>query len=73
MNEFQANDILTISDQTSSDTLFFNDTESHAIDAVKGSNVAPNEERNLYIRFDAPQGGSGSATSQISVNAVALQ
>ncbi|MBI2118259.1 MAG: hypothetical protein HYT97_01370 [Elusimicrobia bacterium] len=73
VNEFQANDILTVSDQTSSDTLFFNDTESHAIDSVKGSNVAPNEERNLYIRFDAPQGGSGSATSQISVNAVALQ
>lgn len=73
VNEFQANDILTASDQTSSDALFFNDAESHAIDSVKGSNVAPNEERNLYIRFDAPQGGSGSATSQISVTAVALQ
>ena len=71
-SEFQANDILTASDQTSSDTILFNDNESHATTGVKGYNVPTNEERNLYLKFDSPASGTGSSTAHVNVTAIAI-
>ncbi|KKR68756.1 MAG: hypothetical protein A3I11_07585 [Elusimicrobia bacterium RIFCSPLOWO2_02_FULL_39_32] len=70
--EFQDNDFLTTDYQTSTDTKYFNDSETHLTDGVKGNNVQPDEERNLFIRLDAPASGTGSATAEVNVSAVAV-
>lgn len=72
VTEFQDNDILTTTYETSTNTKFFNDTETHSTDGVKGNNVEPNGERNLFIRLDAPASGNGSATAEVNVSAVVV-
>ncbi|MBI2119701.1 MAG: hypothetical protein HYT97_08755 [Elusimicrobia bacterium] len=72
VTEFQDNDILTTSYDTSTNTKFFNDTETHLTDGVKGNNVQPNEERNLFIKLDAPASGTGSARAEVNVSAVVV-
>lgn len=72
VTEFNANDILSANDQTSSDTAFFNDNETHETNSVKGANVPANEERNLYLKFDSPASGSGSAKAHIGITAIAI-
>ncbi|OGR97750.1 MAG: hypothetical protein A2902_03735 [Elusimicrobia bacterium RIFCSPLOWO2_01_FULL_64_13] len=71
--EYQGNDLLTGSNQTSSALVFFNnDQEPHAsVGAVGGFNVPAGDERNLFFRFDAPASitGPGTSTAQVTVTA----
>ncbi len=83
-DEFKSDDILTASDNISTDSAFFNDLETHTKDAEnkneqlvadqKGKAVPVNGERSLYVKFDAPSSiTSKSGTTQISLTALAAQ
>lgn len=67
-NEFQTDDILTASPQQSSDVTFFNDSETHETNNVKGYNVATGDQRNVFFRFDAPSSTATANSSAASVN-----
>jgi hypothetical protein len=74
--EFQANDILTSSNQLSSDTVFFNDSETHATTNVKGYNVPvfgnnSANERSLFFMFEAPSSTTTANTATATVNVTA--
>ncbi len=69
-SEFQDNDLLNTQDQTSSNTLFFNDSETHETNGVKGMQVQSNEERSLFIWVEGPSSGKGSASAHITVTAL---
>lgn len=72
------NDIITTSNQTSSATKFFAETESSAnvgLPADQGGyNVAANGPRSLHLLYEAgPVGTTGSATARLTVTAIASQ
>ena len=70
--EFQSNDVLTSSDQTSSDSVFFNEvSETHSVFGTKGYLVPPDNERNLFIWIQGPSGGSGSLTAHLGLTVLA--
>lgn len=74
--EFQANDVLSGSYQTASNSVFFNEGETHTTANIKGFNVPVfngdfSNERNVFFRFDAPSSNTTdtAATSHISLSA----
>ena len=67
-SEFQSNDVLTLSDQKSSASEFFNDSETHGNNSDNvGYNVPVNGERNLFVWVQGPSSGSGSLTATIGM------
>ena len=74
--DFNDNDILTLSDQASSSTVFFSDSGTAAnvgTPAVDGgTNVAPGSERSIFFRFDSGASGTtGSHSAYVQVSASA--
>ncbi len=72
--EMQSNDILTAGSALSSNTVFFNDSEIHATSDVKGFNVPPQEDRNLFIWVQGPTdstSGGANSTAHIAITVTA--